>query len=79
VWAGLGVAWIVGITLAARASRAGLGLTPTDSLVERFGQFIIIVLGEVVIGVVDGPSGAERDAKTIVTGMLALSMGFGFW
>ena len=28
VWAGLGVAWVVGITLAARASRAGLGLTP---------------------------------------------------
>jgi low temperature requirement protein LtrA len=79
VWAGLGVAWIVGITLAARRSRAGLGLTPTDSLVGRFGLFIIIVLGEVVIGVVDGLSGAERDAKTIVTGMLALSMGFGFW
>jgi low temperature requirement protein LtrA len=79
VWAGLGVAWIVGITLAARASRAGLGLTPTDSLVERFGLFIIIVLGEVVIGVVDGLSVAARDATTIVTGMLALSMGFGFW
>jgi low temperature requirement protein LtrA len=32
-----------------------------------------------VIGAVDGLSGAERDAKTIITGMLALSMGFGFW
>ena len=79
VWAGLGVAWIVGIAVAARASRASLGLTPTDSLVERFGLFIIIVLGEVVIGVVDGLSVAERDVRTIVTGMLALSMGFGFW
>jgi low temperature requirement protein LtrA len=79
VWAGLGVAWIVGIVLAARRSRASLGLAPTDSLVERFGLFTIIVLGEVVIGVVDGLSGAERDATTIVTGMLALSMGFGFW
>jgi len=28
---------------------------------------------------VDGLLGAERDAKTIITGMLALSMGFGFW
>ena len=28
---------IVGIALAARRSRVGLGLTPTDSLVERFG------------------------------------------
>jgi low temperature requirement protein LtrA len=79
VLAGLAVAWIVGIAMAARRSRAGLGLTPTDSLVERFGLFIIIVLGEVVIGVVDGLSVAERDAKTTVTGMLALSMGFGFW
>jgi low temperature requirement protein LtrA len=79
VWAGLVVAWIVGIAVAARRSRAGLGLTPTESLVERFGLFVIIVLGEVVIGVVDGLSVAERDTKTIVTGMLALSMGFGFW
>ena len=52
---------------------------PTDSLVERFGLFTIIVLGEVVLGVVAGLSAAERDAKTIVTGMLALWMGFGFW
>jgi low temperature requirement protein LtrA len=79
VWAGLAVAWIVGIVLAAVSSRAGLGLTPTDSLVERFGAFTIIVLGEVVIGVVTGLSAAERDAKTIVTGMLALWLGFGFW
>jgi low temperature requirement protein LtrA len=79
VWAVLVVAWIVGITLAARTSRAGLGLTPTDSLVERFGLFVIIVLGEVVLGVVGGLSAAGRDARTILTGMLALSLGFGFW
>jgi low temperature requirement protein LtrA len=79
VWAGLGVAWIVGIALAARSSRLGLGLTPTDSLVERFGLFTIIVLGEVVLGVVAGLSAAERDATTIVTGMLALWLGFGLW
>jgi low temperature requirement protein LtrA len=79
VWAGLSVAWIVGIALAARSSRLGLGLTPTDSLVERFGLFTIIVLGEVVLGVVAGLSEAERDAKTISTGMLALGLGFGFW
>jgi low temperature requirement protein LtrA len=79
VWAGLAVAWIVGIVLAARGSRVGLGMTPTDSLVERFGLFTIIVLGEVVIGVVGGLSAAEPDAKTIVTGMLALGLGFGFW
>jgi low temperature requirement protein LtrA len=79
VWAGLGVAWVVGIALAAHRSRAGLGLTPTDSLVERFGLFTIIVLGEVILGVVAGLSEATRDATTIATGMLALSMGFGLW
>jgi low temperature requirement protein LtrA len=79
LWAGLAVAWVLGILLAARSSRVGLGLTPTDSLVERFGLFTIIVLGEVVLGVVAGLSAAERDAKTIVTGMLALWMGFGLW
>jgi low temperature requirement protein LtrA len=79
VWAGLAVVWIVGIVLAARGSHVGLGLTPTDSLVERFGLFTIIVLGEVVLGVVAGLSVAERDVKTIGTGMLALWLGFGFW
>jgi low temperature requirement protein LtrA len=79
VWAGLGVAWMVGIVLIARSSRVGLGLTPTESLVERFGLFTIIVLGEVILGVVAGLSAAEPDAKTIVTGMLALGLGFGLW
>jgi low temperature requirement protein LtrA len=79
VWAGLAVAWIVGIVLAARNARVGLGLAPTDSLVERFGLFTIIVLGEVVLGVVAGLSAAERDATTIITGMLALGLGFGWW
>jgi hypothetical protein len=41
--------------------------------------FTIIVLGEVVFGVVDGLSSAERDAKTIATGMIALWLGFGLW
>jgi low temperature requirement protein LtrA len=79
VWAGFASAWIVGILLVGRRARAGLqlGMTPTDSLVERLGLFTIIVLGEVVFGVVDGLSAAERDGMTITTGMLALWMGFG--
>lgn len=51
----------------------------TDSLSDRFGLFIIIVLGEVVVGVVDGLTQAERDTRTIATGLLALAIGFGFW
>jgi low temperature requirement protein LtrA len=81
VWAGFAIAWIVGIQLMARGPRASLnlGMAPTDSLVERFGLFIIIVLGEVVFGVVNGLSSTERDATTIATGMLALWVGFGLW
>jgi low temperature requirement protein LtrA len=79
VWAGFCIAWLVGIALIGRLAVAHEGLPPTDSLVERFGLFTIIVLGEVVFGVVDGLSTADRDGLVIVTGMLALGIGFGFW
>jgi low temperature requirement protein LtrA len=80
VWAGFGTTWVVGLLLVGR-SRDGLNLatTPTDSLVERFGLFTIIVLGEVIFGVVEGLVSAERDAMTITMGMIALWIGFGFW
>lgn len=80
VWAVLVAGWVLLLLLMGR-SRIGLsrGMTPTDSLVERFGTFAIIVLGEVVFGVVDGLSLANRDLETIFTGMVALVVGFGFW
>jgi low temperature requirement protein LtrA len=80
VWAVVVVAWIVGIVLAGRSGVGlNLGLPPTESLVERFGLFTIIVLGEFVFGVVDGLSLPQRDVLTITTGMIALVIGFGFW
>ena len=80
LWAVVSAGWIVLLLLLGR-SRIGLsrGMTPTDSLVERFGLFTIIVLGEVVFGVVDGLSQSPHDLKTISTGMIALVVGFGFW
>ncbi|HET8915807.1 MAG TPA: low temperature requirement protein A [Propionibacteriaceae bacterium] len=80
VWAAVVVGWIVGIVLAGHAT-VGLhrGMPPTESLVERFGLFTIIVLGEVVFGVVDGLSSVEHDAQTITTGMIALGIGLGLW
>jgi low temperature requirement protein LtrA len=51
----------------------------SDSLVERFGLFTIIVLGEVVFGVVGGLSSAEQTVTTIATGLIALWIGFGLW
>jgi low temperature requirement protein LtrA len=80
VWAGVAIAWIVGMLLAGRAT-VGLhrGMPPTESLVERCGLFTIIVLGEVVFGVVGGLSSVERNVKTITTGMIALWIGLGLW
>ena len=79
-WAAVAVGWIVLVLLLLR-NEAGETprITPTESLVERFGLFTIIVLGEVVFGVVTGLSAAEHDVTTIATGLVALVVGFGFW
>ncbi len=50
-----------------------------ESTVERFGLFTIIVLGEVVVGVVEGLAESTRDVQTLATGILALCIGFGLW
>ena len=73
--------WVLGGILLSRFQIEGtdLGLAPTDSLIERFGLFTIIVLGEVVVGVVEGISDADRTALSIVTGMIGLMIGFAFW
>ena len=79
VWAVLVVAWAVGANLLNRMPAMDLGVSATESMVERFGLFVIIVLGEVVVGVVDGLSEAERSFRTIATGMLGLCVGFAYW
>jgi low temperature requirement protein LtrA len=80
VWATFIVLWVSAMLLLSFRSRSfTIGLTPTHAMVERFGLFTIIVLGEVVFGVVDGLSHVERDAITVGTGILALGIGLGFW
>jgi low temperature requirement protein LtrA len=80
VWAAVDVSWIAGMVVLGRSGELlSRGMPPSDSLVERFGLFTIVVLGEFVFGVVDGLSVPERDALTITTGMIALVIGFGFW
>jgi low temperature requirement protein LtrA len=80
IWAAFVAAWFGGLLIVRRRETVlGLGTTATDSLVERFGTFTIIVLGEVVLGVVAGLVAAERDGLTIGVGLLALCIGFGFW
>ena len=81
VWATFVGGWLAGNIIIDRSQIEGtdLGIAPTDSLIERFGLFTIIVLGEVVVGVVEGISDGERTAVVIITGMLGLMIGFAFW
>ncbi len=51
----------------------------TDAIAERFGLFVIIVLGEVFVGVVNGLSTEDLHPRQITTALLALTVGFGVW
>ncbi|MEV8092535.1 low temperature requirement protein A [Streptomyces nigra] len=80
VWAVFVVAWCaVECVILISWRRAPSYDVVTEPLVERFGLFIIIVLGEVVIGVVNGLTDTERGALVTTTGLLGLAVGFGFW
>ena len=80
-WAAFSLGWLALMLVFGRSSRRGPvpGVVPTDAMVERFDLLIIIVLGEVVAGVVNGLAGAEQDPVTLATGFLALVVGFGLW
>jgi low temperature requirement protein LtrA len=79
LWAGVVGMWLVGSFLLARMSGVQSGLRVTDSMVERYGLFVIIVLGEVVVGVVGGLADSARDVESIATGLLGLMIGFAYW
>jgi low temperature requirement protein LtrA len=81
VWALFVVGWLFGtiVLQAVTGGMARLGFDISDSLVERFGLFTIIVLGEVIVGVVTGMSDADRTPIAITTGMLGLAIGIAYW
>jgi len=81
VWA---VFAVIGLTLALltfmRHRPAGqVATVPTESLVERFDLFTILVLGEVVSGVVIGLSGSELATTGVVAAVLGMVLAFAFW
>jgi low temperature requirement protein LtrA len=81
VWGLFVAGWFLG-TVALQAGTGGtarLGYDIADSLVERYGLFTIIVLGEVVVGVVAGMSDADRTPIVLITGMLGLAIGIAYW
>lgn len=81
VWALFVASWLIGTALQTTSARtaAELGITATESMVERFGLFTIIVLGEVVVGVVEGISEADPSVTSVATGLAGLSIGFAYW
>ena len=80
-WGLLDAAYLAGfaaVVLTVAPTRAA-ALIVTDSLTERFGAFIIIVLGETLTGVVGGLAGEPVTALTMVVGLVAVVVGFGAW
>jgi low temperature requirement protein LtrA len=64
-----------------RATREGRAVLPTTpSLVERLGLFVIIVLGEVVVGAVTGMAEVrDLGATGLVPGFLGVLVAIGLW
>jgi low temperature requirement protein LtrA len=72
------LAGFAAVILAATPAQAAAVLV-TDALTERFGAFIIIVLGETLIGVVAGLASQPVSALTLAAGLVAVVVGFGAW
>src|SRR6266536_1190726 len=80
-WAAVDLAYLAGfgvLTLTAMPAQAAAA-TVTDVLIERFGLFTIIVLGETLTGVVGGLSDRPLHGVTLAVGLVAVGIGFGAW
>ena len=80
-WGLLAVVYLAGFAamIGTATPEQAVALSVTDALSERFGLFIIIVLGETVTGVVDGLSNEPTNALTLAVGLVAVVVGFGAW
>ena len=60
--------------------QGGAVFAVTPSLIERLGLFVIIVLGEVIVGAVNGMANLQPvTADGIVIGLLGVLVGIGLW
>jgi low temperature requirement protein LtrA len=80
-WGVIDVAYLTGFSaiLISTDPAGSPALVITDALTERFGAFIIIVLGETLTGVVAGLSSRPVSALTLAVGLTAVVVGFGAW
>jgi len=80
-WGLIDAAYLAGyavvILMASPAPAAAMIIT--EALTERFGAFIIIVLGETLTGVVAGLSSRPISGLTLTVGLVAVVVGFGAW
>ena len=81
VWAVLSVLYLlsVGLVFEFVPGQFAEAVMVTDSLNERFGLLVIIVLGETVIGVVDGLSTDPTNGHTLAVAIICVLVGFGAW
>jgi low temperature requirement protein LtrA len=81
VWALVLVGWLVGIVVLdwRNGATRDTSASASESMIERFDLFTIIVLGEVVVGVVTGIADAGRTPIGVITGILGLGIGFAYW
>ena len=80
-WGVLDAAYLAGLSailLTASPAQAA-ALIVSDALTDRFGAFIIIVLGETLTGVVAGLSSQPINGLTLAVGLVAVVVGFGAW
>lgn len=60
--------------------RGDAAIATTPSLIERLGLFVIIVLGEVIVGAVDGMAQiSPLETDEIVIGLLGVMVAIGLW
>jgi low temperature requirement protein LtrA len=80
-WGVIDAAYLAGFSaiLVMTDRSATPGVVITDALTERFGAFIIIVLGETLTGVVAGLSSRPISGLTMAVGLVAAVVGFGAW
>jgi low temperature requirement protein LtrA len=74
--------WVIGMyRWKPPGTQAGDSRIPTTpSLIERMGLFVIIVLGEVIVGAVNGMADVHPlEAEGIVIGLLGVVVAIGLW
>lgn len=80
-WAILAALYLLAVIalFAVAPPNVSASLRVTDALTERFGAFVIIVLGETVTGVVTGLAAEPTRPIALAVGLTTVLVGFGSW